>query len=131
TWMLTSGRCVDKPMSLSSADHRENIDVVEQQLVVECGGNGRAFFDPKASGNQWAYGAVACSSLTGVRLADVLKAAGVKGGAVYAAHYGADKHLSGKDGKLPISRGVPIAKAMGGENLIAFAQSGEALHPIN
>ncbi|MCV5649342.1 molybdopterin-dependent oxidoreductase, partial [Escherichia coli] len=74
---------------------------------------------------------MACSSWTGVRLADVLKAAGVKDGAIYTAHYGADKHLSGKEGKLPISRGVPIAKAMSSENLIAFAQNGEALHPMN
>ncbi|ELB2101095.1 molybdopterin-dependent oxidoreductase [Vibrio parahaemolyticus] len=131
TWTLTIDGLVDKPMSLSIADLKKNFDVVEQQLVVECGGNGRAFFDPKASGNQWTYGAVACSRWTGVRLADVLKAAGVKDGAVYTAHYGADKHLSGKEGKLPISRGVPIAKAMGSENLIAFAQNGEALHPMN
>ncbi|MDW2458345.1 molybdopterin-dependent oxidoreductase, partial [Vibrio sp. 1249-1] len=67
TWTLTIDGLVDKPMSLSIADLKKNFDVVEQQLVVECGGNGRAFFDPKASGNQWTYGAVACSSWTGVR----------------------------------------------------------------
>ncbi|MCE9679386.1 molybdopterin-dependent oxidoreductase [Shewanella sp. AS1] len=131
SWKLTIDGLVDKPLTLSIADLKKNFEVVEQQLVVECGGNGRAFFDPKASGNQWTYGAVACSNWTGVRLADVLKAAGVKKDAVYTAHYGADTHLSGDASKLPISRGVPMVKAMGKENLIAFAQNGEALHPMN
>ncbi|WP_371185617.1 molybdopterin-dependent oxidoreductase [Thalassotalea maritima] len=130
-WTLTIDGFVDKPMTLSIADLKKNFEVVEQQLLIECGGNGRAFFEPKAKGNQWTYGAVACSNWTGVRLADVLKATGVKSEAVYTAHYGADKHLSGKEGKLPISRGLPIAKALGSENLIAFAQNGEPLHPMN
>ena len=81
------------------------------QLQLECGGNGRAFFDPPASGNQWTYGAVACSEWTGVRLRDVLMAAGVQDGAVYTAHYGKDIHLSGATEKLPISRGVQICLA--------------------
>jgi DMSO/TMAO reductase YedYZ molybdopterin-dependent catalytic subunit len=131
TWTLTIDGLVDKPMTLTIADLKKNFEVVEQQLVVECGGNGRAFFDPKAKGNQWTYGAVACSNWKGVRLSDVLKAAGVQDGAVYTAHYGADKHLSGKEGKLAISRGLPMAKAMSGENLIAFEQNGQPLHPMN
>lgn len=81
-------------------------------LQIECGGNGRSTFNPPAKGNQWTVGAVACSEWTGVRYADVLKAAGVKDGAVYTGHYGADTHLSGDPEKLPISRGVPISKAM-------------------
>jgi len=72
-----------------------------------------------------------CSEWTGVRLADVLKAAGVKPGAVYTAHYGADTHLSGKEGKLPISRGAPIAKALTDNVPIAFAMNGGPLHPQN
>jgi DMSO/TMAO reductase YedYZ molybdopterin-dependent catalytic subunit len=99
--------------------------------VIECGGNGRGFFDPPASGNQWTLGAVACSNWTGVRLVDVLKAAGVKDNVVYTAHYGADAHLSGDPEKLPISRGVPIAKAMNPHNLIAFEQNGAPIHPMN
>jgi DMSO/TMAO reductase YedYZ molybdopterin-dependent catalytic subunit len=66
-----------------------------------------------------------------VRLADVLKAAGVKKNAIYTAHEGADGHLSGKEGKLPISRGVPIEKAMNPHNLIAFAMNGQDIHPMN
>ena len=68
---------------------------------------------------------------TGVRLADVLNAAGVKINVIYTAHVGADGHLSGEPGKLPISRGVPIEKAMNPANLVAFAMNGADLHPMN
>lgn len=131
TWELTIDGLVDKPMKLSIADLKSKFKVVTQQLLIECGGNGRAFFDPPAKGNQWAYGAVACSNWTGVRLVDVLKAAGIKKGVVYTAHEGADTHLSGQADKLPISRGVPIEKAMDPNILIAFEQNGEAIHPMN
>lgn len=131
SWELTIDGMVDKPLTLKIADLRSEFDVVTQNLVIECGGNGRAFFRPPAKGNQWTYGAVGCSAWTGVRLADVLKAAGVKPEAVYTAHYGADTHLSGNPNKQPISRGVPIAKAMQPENLIAFAMNGREIHPLN
>lgn len=131
SWTLTIDGFVDNKLELSIADLREQFEVVTLQLTLECGGNGRGFFDPPAKGNQWTYGAVACSEWTGVRLKDVLKKAGVQSNVVYTAHYGADGHLSGDPDKLPISRGVPIEKAMTDTILIAFEMNGEALHPMN
>ena len=131
TWTLTIDGLVDRPMTLSIADLRSRFEVVTMALAIECGGNGRAFFDPPARGNQWTYGAVACSEWTGVRLKDVLKAAGVQPNVVYTAHVGADAHLSGQPDKLPISRGVSIAKAMTDNVLIAFGQNGGPIHPMN
>ena len=131
TWTLRIDGLVNDPMTLGIEDLKKKFDVVTQRLTIECGGNGRAFFDPPASGNQWTLGAVGCSEWTGVRLADVLKAAGIKDGVVYTAHVGADTHLSGKEGKLAISRGVPIEKAMNPSNLIAFGMNGGPLHPMN
>jgi DMSO/TMAO reductase YedYZ molybdopterin-dependent catalytic subunit len=130
-WTLTVDGEVATPMKLSIDELKKQFEVVTLQLQLECGGNGRSFFEPKASGNQWTVGAVACSEWTGVRLSDVLKAAGVKDTAVYTAHIGADGHLSGDPEKLPISRGVPIAKAMDPNNLIAFEQNGAPIHPMN
>lgn len=95
------------------------------QLQIECGGNGRAEFSPPASGNQWQVGAIGCPTWTGVRLKDVLEYVGLKDDAVYVAYYGADTHLSGDLSKVVISRGVPIAKALEDESLIAWAMNGE------
>lgn len=130
-WTLTVDGEVEKPLKLTVADLRKNFEVVTYALQLECAGNGRAFFDPPVSGNQWTWGAVSCALWTGVRLADVLKAAGIKPSAVYTAHYGADLHLSGDPNKITLSRGVPIEKAMNPYNLIAFEMNGGPIHPMN
>ncbi|MCY3713996.1 MAG: sulfite oxidase [Gemmatimonadetes bacterium] len=130
-WQLAIDGLVDHPMTLGLEDLRARFEIVTRALVLECAGNGRAFFDPKTKGEQWTYGAVACSEWTGVRLSDVLEASGIRPEAVYTAHYGADTHLSGTSAGLPISRGVPIDKAMDPHNLIAFAQNGRPIHPMN
>ncbi|MCH9844133.1 MAG: sulfite oxidase [Alphaproteobacteria bacterium] len=131
SWTLKIDGLVDNPMELSIADLRSQFKVHTMALVIECGGNGRSFFDPPASGNQWTLGAVACSEWTGVKLKDVLKAAGVQSNVVYTAHHGADLHLSGDESKTPISRGIPIDKAMTDNILIAFEMNGKPLHPMN
>ncbi|CTQ33264.1 sulfite oxidase [Jannaschia rubra] len=130
-WTLTIDGEVDTPLELSIDDLRERFEVVTRRLVVECGGNGRAFFQPGASGNQWTTGAVGCADWTGVRLRDVLNAAGVKDSAVYTAHYGNDPHLSGDPDKNPISRGVPIEKALTEDGLIAWEMNGEPIPAIH
>jgi DMSO/TMAO reductase YedYZ molybdopterin-dependent catalytic subunit len=90
---------------------------------------------PPASGNQWSTGAVGCPVWTGVRLRDVLKHVGLKDDAVYVAYYGADRHASGDTSKVPISRGVPLQKALEDESIIAWAMNGEDMplhngHPL-
>lgn len=130
-WTLTVDGMVDNPMELTIADLKAQYEVVTMALVIECGGNGRAFFDPPASGNQWTYGAVGCANFTGVRLRDVLEKAGVKDGVVYTAHEGADAHLSGDPDKLPISRGITIEKALTENVLIAFEMNGTDLPVMN
>lgn len=130
-WTLTIDGFVDNPLELSIADLRDQFEVVTMALWIECGGNGRAYFDPPATGNQWTNGAIGCAEWTGVRLKDVLQKAGVQSNVVYTAHYGKDTHLSGDATKLPISRGVPIEKALADNVLIAFAMNGENLHPMN
>jgi DMSO/TMAO reductase YedYZ molybdopterin-dependent catalytic subunit len=130
-WQLTVDGEVERPLRLGIADLRRDFEVVSLRLQLECGGNGRAAFEPPARGNQWTTGAIGNAEWTGVRLRDVLQAAGVRDTAVYTGHYGADTHLSGQPDKVPISRGVPIAKALEPHTLIAFAMNGAPIHPQN
>lgn len=95
------------------------------QLTLECGGNGRSEFNPPAKGNQWTVGAVHCTNWTGVRLRDVLEDVGIKNNAVYIGYHSADIHLSRDPKKEPISRGVPMVKALQDETLLAFKMNGE------
>ena len=132
TWTLTiDGEAVEKSVSFSLAELKTRFKHHSYQLTLECGGNGRSEFDPPARGNQWTTGAVGCPRWTGVRLADVLRAAGLKDNAVYIGYYGADTHISGNPDKVPISRGVPLAKAMEDESLIAWQINGEELPLMN
>ena len=128
SWMLEiAGESVIKKTSLSLRELKSKFKHYSYQLTLECAGNGRNEFDPPAKGNQWKVGAVGCPLWTGVRLKDVLNHVGIKGDAVYIGYYGKDTHLSGDPGMSPISRGVPISKAMEDESLIAWAINGEDL----
>jgi len=128
SWSLTiDGESVEKSATFTLAELKQRFKQYSYQLTLECGGNGRAEFDPPARGNQWSTGAVGCPQWTGVRLADVLRAVGLKDDAVYIGYYGADTHISGNPDKVPISRGVPLAKAMEDETLIAWQLNGEDL----
>ncbi len=131
-WTLSlRGESVPKPKSYTLAELKRRFENVSLQLLIECGGNGRSEFLPPASGNQWTLGAVACPSFDGVRLRDVLEDCGITDGAVYVGFEGADRHLSGDEGKQPISRGVPMHKALEPESLIAFGMNGGPLHPLH
>jgi DMSO/TMAO reductase YedYZ molybdopterin-dependent catalytic subunit len=130
-WELTIDGLVETPLKLTIADLKDQFEVVKLALVIECAGNGRYFFHPPPGGNQWTYGAVGCAYFTGVRLHDVLKKAAVKPGVVYTAHEGADPHLSGDPSKLPISRGLPIEKAMAEDVLIAFDMNDAEMPVLN
>jgi DMSO/TMAO reductase YedYZ molybdopterin-dependent catalytic subunit len=131
-WALyIDGESVRQPRRYSLAELRSRFKTHNYQLTIECGGNGRAEFNPQARGNQWTTGAVGCPRWTGVRLRDVLRDAGVQDNAVYIGYYGADTHLSGDPGKVVISRGVPIAKAMEKQSLLAWAVNGEDMPLMN
>jgi DMSO/TMAO reductase YedYZ molybdopterin-dependent catalytic subunit len=127
-WTLEiAGESCVNPLSFSIAELKQRFEEVTLQLQLECGGNGRSEFVPAASGNQWTTGAIGCPTFTGVRLRDVLNYCGVGADAEYVGYYGADTHLSGDADRDPISRGVPIAKALERESLIAWQMNGEDL----
>ena len=130
-WSLSIEGNVQKTKNYSINDLKNKFEVVTKALQLECGGNGRAFFKPPASGNQWSYGAISCSEWTGVKLADVIKASGIKRSTIYTGHFGADIHLSGDETISPLSRGVPINKALDENNIIAFAMNGKNIPIIH
>ena len=132
TWTLTiEGESAQQKKTYTLQDLKTKFKQHTYNITLECGGNGRSEFNPPAKGNQWSTGAVGCAAWTGVRLADVLKDVGVKPDAVYIGYYGEDMHLSGDPKKDAISRGVPIAKALEAESLIAWSMNGEDLPLLN
>jgi DMSO/TMAO reductase YedYZ molybdopterin-dependent catalytic subunit len=125
-WTLTlDGESVKQEKRYTLKELKSKFKNYTYQLTLECGGNGRSEFDPPAKGNQWTIGAVSCAKWTGVRLKDILADVGIKDDAVYIGYHATDTHLSNDPTKEPISRGVPLAKAMQDETLIAFQMNDE------
>jgi len=130
-WTLTIDGEVNEPLTLTLDDLKKNFQQHTYQLMLECGGNGRAGYHPSVRGNQWSYGAVGCPSWTGVRLKDILEKAGLKPSAVYTAYYSMDIHVSQDPEKVVISRGTPIKKALDDYTLIATQMNGKPLPPLH
>tara|TARA_B100000900_G_scaffold336515_1_gene298258 strand:- start:400 stop:1650 length:1251 start_codon:yes stop_codon:yes gene_type:complete len=131
-WTLRIGgeSCV-RPAQFSLTELKKTFRHHTYQLQLECGGNGRSEFFPPARGNQWTTGAVSCARWTGVRLRDVLQRCGIADSAIYIGYNAADTHLSGDPDKAPISRGVPMHKALEDETLIAWALNGADIPPLH
>jgi DMSO/TMAO reductase YedYZ molybdopterin-dependent catalytic subunit len=122
-WQLEVGGNVATPLTLTMAELRR-MPSVELIAVQECAGNGRAFFDPPVAGMQWATGSVGNGRWRGVRLADLLKRAGIKASSVEVLFDGADVPI----GTMPdFRRSITVKKALDQNTLLAYEMNGEAL----
>lgn len=130
-WRLRVDGEVNTPLDLALGDLEQRFPTVTRQLQMECGGNGRGFFQPQTRGNQWGNGAISNAEWTGVRLRDVLHAAGIKPSAVSVSGFGADPHLSGATDRPAINRGYRVAKALDEDTLIAFRINGQPIPLIH
>jgi sulfite oxidase len=123
-WQLHVEGDVRQTLTFSLADLK-TFEEVTLPAVVQCAGNGRAFFRPKVPGAQWEKGAVGNAKWTGVRLADVLQRAGLGPKAGHVQLLGADRPV------LPtvplFIRSIPIEKAMHPATLLAHRMNGEPL----
>ncbi|WP_095278278.1 sulfite oxidase [Helicobacter sp. 11S02629-2] len=130
-WELRiEGESCERPTTFKLEELKKKFKHYTYALVLECGGNNRFDVVPAVRGNQWQLGAVGCGGWTGVRLKDVLESCGIKKDAVYIGYYGADTSLSGS-GEVPISRGVPMHKALEDETLIAWQYEGKDIPYMN
>lgn len=127
SWSLQVDGEVATPLKLS-VDEMRRMPAATVTVTLECAGNGRAFFDPPVAGIQWGKGAVGTARWTGVRLADVLKRAGIKSTGTFVVMNGADRAL----GTMPdFVRQIPLAKAMHPDTLIAYEMNGVPIPPVH
>jgi DMSO/TMAO reductase YedYZ molybdopterin-dependent catalytic subunit len=122
-WRLKVEGHVATPLSLTMDDLRK-MPAVELIGVLECAGNGRAFFDPPVAGLQWTNGAVGNGRWRGVRLSEVLHRAGVKDVAVEVLFDGADVPIGTM---ADFQRSIPLRKALDPNTLLAYEMNGAAL----
>lgn len=123
---LTIKGLVDKELSYSVFDLAKAFPTVTIQGVLECAGSGRSAYQPSASGTPWLpTGGMGCPKWGGVRLADMLKAAGVKAAAAHVAGQGGDPGAVAT--AAPVIRSIPMRKALDENTLIAWAMNSEPL----
>ena len=99
---------VRNPRTLTVGDLKQ-MGVTTVASVLQCSGNGRAFFPHGAGGTQWSVGAAGCIMWTGVPLKDVVEAlGGPVEGARYIPSTGGETLPDGLDPKTVIvERSVP------------------------
>jgi DMSO/TMAO reductase YedYZ molybdopterin-dependent catalytic subunit len=97
-------------------------------VTLECAGNGRAFLEPQAPGEQWRLGAVGTAEWTGVPLRHVLASASPAPNAVEVLFVGADRGTPKDLGRaISYERSLPLADAMRDEVLLAYGMNGEPI----
>jgi len=121
---------VDRPRSFTLGELQAIFPARTVTATMQCAGNRRAHLQgvAKTSGDPWDVGAIGNAEWTGVALADVLAAAGVRKGALFVGTTGADE--VDVDGETaPFGASIPIVKALEPDVLIAWAMNGEPLTP--
>lgn len=117
---------VKTPRSFTVAELK-TMGVQALPMVLQCSGNGRAWFPHHPSGTQWTVGAAGCVIFTGVPIKAVLEAVGgPEDGMVYMTSTGGEEIPEGLDpNTIKVERSVPI-DAME-DAILAWELNGEPL----
>lgn len=127
---LTVKGMVHKEVSFSVDELRKSFPVVRTQAMLECAGSGRTGYVPRPSGTPWLIsGGMGCPVWNGVRLRDVLRAAGMVNGAGYVAGQGGDFGVIAT--AAPVIRSIPLEKAMEPHTLVVFGMNDSPLPKIH
>ncbi|MEO7233914.1 MAG: sulfite oxidase [Lapillicoccus sp.] len=132
-WRLRVDGLVATPLELTLEDLRRRFPEQHVTATLQCAGARRAAMDavrPIPGEALWGPTATSTAAWTGVRLADVLAAAGVADSAAHVAFWAPDVAL---DARPPQEFGgsIPLAKAEASEVLLAWAMNGEPLPAVH
>jgi DMSO/TMAO reductase YedYZ molybdopterin-dependent catalytic subunit len=118
---------VERRLELTLAELRAR-PAEEVLATMECAGNGRARLEPRPFSQPWLLEAVGTARWTGVPLAALLEEAGIGRGALEVVFCGLDRGLEAGV-EQAYARSLPLAEALAGESLLAYAVNGQPLPP--
>ncbi|HXN21899.1 MAG TPA: molybdopterin-dependent oxidoreductase [Candidatus Dormibacteraeota bacterium] len=131
-WRLRIEGNVEHPLSLSLSDLLTRFTSASLPAVNQCSGNSRSRFQSRVPGGQWGNGAMGNAMWTGVKLSDLLQAAGVKPGSVQVQFVALDRG-KGPQGMASheFLKSLDLSNPVIEESLVAFAMNGEQLPMLN
>jgi DMSO/TMAO reductase YedYZ molybdopterin-dependent catalytic subunit len=126
-WRLQVDGLVEKRLELSLADLRA-LPARTLRVTLECAGNGRAQISPRYPSIPWIEEGVSTAEWTGVPLAAVLGAAGLRAQAREVVFWGADRGID-RGLEHAFARSLVPAQALREDVLLAYAMNGQPLPP--
>jgi sulfite dehydrogenase (cytochrome) subunit A len=120
---------VRRSLSISLDDLRRRFEPVSVIAIAQCSGNSRSLFEPRVAGGQWRHGAMGNALWTGVRLRDLLDAAGVRAGAIDVSFDGLDEPPLAS---IPdVVKSLAVDRAHEPDVMVAYEMNGEPLPMLN
>jgi sulfite oxidase len=132
-YRLAVGGLVERPLQLSLENLRERFARVTLDATLNCAGNRRSQLievEPIPGEIPWRDGAIGTGSWAGLRLADVLAAAGVDRSARHVSLVGLDE-AEANGHVVSFGGSIPLAKALRPETLLAYELNGVDLPPVH
>jgi DMSO/TMAO reductase YedYZ molybdopterin-dependent catalytic subunit len=131
-WRLRVEGNVERPLTLSFPELVTRFKVVSVAAVNQCSGNSRSRLQPRVAGGQWGNGGMGNARWTGVRLREILDAAGVKTGSVQVQFEGLDRGL-GPEGYASnrFMKSLDLSNPVLDDCLVAYAMNEEPLPMLN
>jgi sulfite oxidase len=129
TWRLAVSGLVSRDLELSLDDLKTWYPPQTLTATLQCAGNRRAgLIEVKdiPGEHPWGPGAISTAEWTGVRLADILHAAGLLPGAAHVAFTAPDVSQMA-DPPQPYGGSIGLGKALATEVLLAWAMNGRPL----
>jgi DMSO/TMAO reductase YedYZ molybdopterin-dependent catalytic subunit len=127
SWQLEVSGCVERSTTTDLATLR-SMPRHTVRVTLECAGNGRVGLSPRPVSQPWLTGAVGTADWTGVRLSEVLGAAGPTPDAVDVTFTGADHGLE-RGVEQDYTRGLSLTEASSDDVLLAYEMNGAPLPP--
>lgn len=131
-WRLHIEGNVVKPLTLSMADLLRQYKPVSVTAVNQCSGNSRSRLQPRVAGGQWGNGAMGNAEWTGLKLSDVLNAAGVKKDSIAVQLQGLDRGKGPEGfGSNAFMKSIELSNPTLEECVLAYSMNGEPLPMLN
>jgi DMSO/TMAO reductase YedYZ molybdopterin-dependent catalytic subunit len=131
-WKLQIEGNIARPLAFSLSDLMHKFKAVSVAAVNQCSGNSRSRLQPRVPGGQWGNGAMGNAMWTGVRLRELLDAAGVKAGSLQVQFQGLEIGSGPKNlGSGRFLKSLDLTNPVLDECVVAYLMNGEPLPMLN